>query len=171
MKQLPKKFFVRTPTLELYRLAQEQLFKLGVTWYGGPKIDNSLTYGENMCLGREEPGIWASLMYGTFDFYTENGYTEVPIADLYFFEIPKKEITINILPWTVVIRGDEVDIGCRKNIKLGEFKTLCSQLENGDVSVKGVTPKIKRHGFYAEGVDVPWELWDKFMDAFNKALA
>ncbi len=171
MKQLPDKFFVHTPTVELYQLVQKRLFALGIKWWNGETINGQFNYGDQTCLGYQDGD---RLMYGDTTYYNnEKGYEKVSISDLFLVEIPKKEITITILPWTVVVRENEVDIGCKKGIDIGEAKTLARNVEvgKGTTRLPGIKIESGRYGFTADGKDVTWAVWDKFMDAFNKALA
>ncbi len=163
---LPDKFYVRTPSPELFKIVQLRLFELGFKWRGMESIIDRFTYGEQQCIGvlRDR-----KMTYSPEDIYSE--YPNVSITDLFLTEKPDPCKVINILPWSVIIRGDnKVDIGCQENIDIGRFKTMMAEM-GGTEEIKLGTYQVKlgRSGFRAAGCYLTWETWDEFVKAFNAA--
>jgi hypothetical protein len=165
---LPDTFYVRTPTVEIYVMVQRRLFKMGFHWAVGG-LETTLYYGKDHCIckGFDKDN---ELGYSPESFYKEKNIQEVSIADLFIAEIPKKQIVIEILPWSVLIDGQTVYIGVF-NFSLSFFKNFIKEMENpqniiiaNNVITKG------RHGFSMLDEKVTWETWDKFVAEFNKNI-
>jgi hypothetical protein len=165
---LPDTFYVRTPTIEIYVMVQRRLFKMGFHWFDRD-LDTSLCYGKDHCICKGFDND-EKLGYSPESFYKEDNIQEVSIADLFIAEIPKKQIVIEILPWSVLIDGQTVYIGAF-NVSLSFFKNFIKEMENpqniiiaNNVITKG------RHGFIMEDEKITWETWDKFVAEFNKNI-
>lgn len=105
------------------------------------------------------------------------GYNEVPLYEFIYelgkIPVKQKEIAIDILPWKVVIKGDKVDIGCRKGISLSMVKQSINNIKNGEgeINVIGETAYCSREGLRMSGQSlVTWETMDKFIEEFNKLV-
>lgn len=165
---LPDTFYVRTPTIELSVMVQRRLFKFDYKWFDGA-IETSMYYGKDHCICKGFDGD-QRLGYSPESFYKENNIQEVSIADLFIAEIPKKQIVIEILPWSVLINGQTVDIGT-VNVSLSFFKNFIKEMENPQNTIIANNIIVKgRHGFSMLDEKVTWETWDKFVAEFNKNI-
>ncbi len=104
-----------------------------------------------------------------------NEYTEVSasefIAALENLPDKPKEIVIDILPWRVIIKGDKVDIGCKKDKNLETFKNTIFNGFSSVVGTKdfyGATVYFGKNGFLVYGEMVSWETWGKFVEELKK---
>ena len=173
MKILPDKFYVRTPTAELWNLVQAKLFELGFSWCNGKKLTGFPgIYKQESCISVNNYDNDDRLGYSPAKFYNEEGIEEVQIADLFLTETPKKEIVIDILPWKVVIRGEKCDIGCRKDIKVSDLVTfvddIASDYATGSYAFNGIKINVGRNYVYVESYNIPWEKIEKFKGELKK---
>lgn len=172
MKTLPAKFFVRTPTVEIWNLVQTRIFEFDFTWFDGKRLAQFPTiYGKDSCLGVTFDDD-NRLGYSPVSFYKEEGMPEVQIADLFLTDLPKKETVINGLPWSVIIRGDQCDIGCQKNISTQKLVSFVNQINQADFAgghhFNGLNVDLGRQGVFADGKCIPWETWDKLVKELNR---
>jgi len=106
--------------------------------------------------------------------YSKENWQEVQLHEFIsaLAEIPveQKEIIISILPWNVLIKGDKVDIGCRKDVRKAELIDFIESFDDGqgNSQVWGIDVYPGRKGFMAESSFVSWETWDKFKKELKK---
>lgn len=125
---------------------------------------------DNWALGYENAQTFQCFGAGHF-----SDYKEVPIYEFIYelgkIPVKQKEITIDILPWKVIIKGDKVDIGCRKDKNLQAFKdTVFNDFSSnrGEKGFYGQTVSFSRQGFYVGADFVSWETFDKFVVELKK---
>lgn len=95
------------------------------------------------------------------------------ISEIEAAPIIQKDIVIDILPWTVVIRGNKVNIGCQHNVDLSTVKAGIKTIQKGEghLNVIGGSAKLSRKGWRMSGEAlVTWEVWDKFVEEFNRLV-
>lgn len=108
------------------------------------------------------------------DFLKE--YTEVSasefIAALENLPDKPKDVVIDILPWKVVIKGDKVDIGCRKDVKFADLVSfvddITSDYATGIYAFSGIKVNVGRNYVYTESYNIPWEKIEKFKRELKK---
>ena len=91
--------------------------------------------------------------------------------ELYYKMLKEKEIVIDILPWKVVVKGDKVDIGCKKDKSLQSLKdTVFNGFSSmvGQKQFYGLDVHFGKNGFLVEGEMISWETWEKFVDELKK---
>lgn len=165
---LPDTFYVRAPTVEISIMVQRRLFEFGFRWVVGD-LEKTSYYRKDQCISKGFDND-NKLGYSPESFYKENNIQEVSIADLFIAEIPKKQIVIEILPWSVLIDGQTVYIGAF-NVSLSFFKNFIKEMENPQNTIIANNVITKgRHGFSMLDEKVTWETWDKFVAEFNKNI-
>ena len=93
-----------------------------------------------------------------------------------FIPVPN-EIIIKTLPWVISIRGDKVDIGCRKNQDLAMLKQFAKDMTSlfGKHNVYGYDVIFGKTGFQVDDGEivgwetfVSWETWEEFLVEIEK---
>jgi len=140
----------------------------GMKWYGS----------ENWVLhNADTPGYSQRFDSGNNYWVTGDGdkYSEVPLHEFIYelgkIPVKEKEIVIDVLPWKVVIKGDKVDIGCKKDKNLENFKdTVFNGFSSmvGQKQFYGLDVYFGKNGFLVEGEMISWETWEKFVDELKK---
>lgn len=89
--------------------------------------------------------------------------------------VAPKEVVISVLPWTLTIRGDKFDLGCRKDNNISILKNALKSF--GNVSSRDfcqtwlkISVSCGRDGFRADNQFVSWETWDKFVAEVKKVI-
>ncbi len=108
-----------------------------------------------------------------------NGYKLVSVFEficaLGQIPVPQKPVEIEVLPWKVVIRGDEFDIGCKKDNEISILRNVLEcfgRASNPNFGSSWFNMNVVggRDGFRADNQFVSWEKWDKFVEEVKKHL-
>jgi len=112
------------------------------------------------------------------DSYVKNqGHKLVPVHEFIYalgqISAAPKEIVISILPWTLTIRGDNFDLGCKKNNKISVLKEAIRIFPSltGTQEFLGMKVHFGKVCFTVEdGNLIAWEKWDKFVEEVKKVI-